>query len=201
MRNRLKTSLLDDLIMINLNGPDLRTTEMIQLLDRVYTQWISIRARNVKKSHRESRERVIVALNTEDEEELELCEPELEDVHESDEESADVNSVIYVPDPGFVTIPAPDDEGLQALIAQKFRQNRKSIHIAYKFDNGWQTGKWESVSDRVTRADAAEKSVLLHTVKFNKDKRRYPLNLSLTTYGMDGKWCLVVEDDESHDSE
>ena len=105
-------------------------------------------------------------------------------------------TLIYVPDPGFVTIPAPDDEGLQALIAQKFRQNRKSIHIAYKFDNGWQTGKWESVSDRVTRADAAEKSVLLHIVKFNKDKRRYPLNLSLTTYGMDGKWCLVVEDDE-----
>ena len=82
------------------------------------------------------RKRVIVALNTEDEEELELCEPELEDVHESDEESADVNSVIYVPDPGFVTIPAPDDEGLQALIAQKFRQNRKSIHIEYIFDNG-----------------------------------------------------------------
>ena len=52
-----------------------------------------------------------MALNTEDEEGLELCEPELEDEHESDGESADVNSVIYVPDPGFVTIPAPDDEG------------------------------------------------------------------------------------------
>jgi hypothetical protein len=44
-------------------------------------------------------------------------EPELEDEHESEGKSADVNSVIYVQDPGFVTIPAPDDEGLQALIA------------------------------------------------------------------------------------
>jgi hypothetical protein len=44
---------------------------------------------------------------------------------------------------------------------------------------------WVSVSDRVTRQDSAEKSVLLHTVKFNKDKGLYPgpLNLSFTTYG------------------
>ncbi len=89
-------------------------------------------------------------------------------------------------------------------MAQKFRKNRKLIHVAYKFDNGWQTGftgKWESISDRVTRAEAGEKSILLHTVKFNKDNRRYPLNLSLESYGMDAKWCLVVEDDEQQDSE
>ncbi len=30
--------------------PFLRTNEMIQLLDRLYTQWISIRARNVKRA-------------------------------------------------------------------------------------------------------------------------------------------------------
>ena len=36
LRNSLTTTLLDDLMMINLNGPKLNPPEMSQLLDRVY---------------------------------------------------------------------------------------------------------------------------------------------------------------------
>ena len=59
IRNSLRTSLLDDLIMINLNGPRLNSEVMPALLEKVYACWIDIRARNVKKSHRESRPRPI----------------------------------------------------------------------------------------------------------------------------------------------
>ena len=68
------------------------------------------------------------------------------------------------------------------------------MRVAYKFDNGWQTGKWESVSDRGTRADTVLSSVVVpvHTINFNKT--RHLVQLPLSTYGMEAKWCLVVED-------
>ena len=40
-------------IVKTLNGPELNTSEMSQLLDRVYDQWINVHARNVNMSHRD----------------------------------------------------------------------------------------------------------------------------------------------------
>ncbi len=44
------------------------------------------------------------------------------------------------------------------------------MRVAYKFDNEWQTGKWESVTARATRADAEMDAtpVTIHTVNFQK---------------------------------
>ncbi len=50
--------------MKTLNGPELNTSEMSQLLDRVYDQWIKIHARNVNMSH--SRDRARDKKRTED---------------------------------------------------------------------------------------------------------------------------------------
>ena len=75
------------------------------------------------------------------------------------------------------------------------------MRIVYNFDNGWQTGKWESVSDRATRAEAelSAASFSVHIVNFNRI--RHPLQLSLASYGMDRKWCLVLEEKTPCDSD
>ncbi len=72
------------------------------------------------------------------------------------------------------------------------------VRIAYKFDKGWQTGKWESESSRVTRAEAevSEAAFSVHFVNFNR-----ALQLSLASYCMDGKWCLAVEVDQPSNSD
>ena len=75
------------------------------------------------------------------------------------------------------------------------------VRIAYNFDNGWQTGKWESVSDRATRAETelSAASFSVHIVNFNRV--RHPLQLSLASYGMDRKLCLVLEEEPPCDSD
>ncbi len=79
------------------------------------------------------------------------------------------------------------------------------MRIAYKFDKRWQTGKysgkWESESNRVTRpeAEVSEAASSVHLVNFNR--ARHPLQLSLASYGMDEKWCLVVEVDQPSNSD
>ena len=87
-----------------------------------------------------------------------------------------------------------DEHTFKQLIGYKFRKEGKVVRVAYKFDNGWQTGKWESVSDRATRAEAEHStlSVAVHTVNFKKI--RHLVQLSIATYGIEGKWCLVMED-------
>ena len=71
--------------------------------------------------------------------------------------------------------------------------------------HGWQTGtrkpEWESVSDRATRAETelSAASFSVHIVNFNRV--RHPLQLSLASYGMDGKWCLVLEEEPPCDSD
>ena len=150
LQNRLTTTLLDDLMMINLNGPELNTPEMSQLLDRVYDRWINIRARNVKMSHRESRARD--KKQTEHSKD-ETVDEELQPLHSDVEESAD-NNVVYITAPGFTTIAALDEQSFKDLVSFRFRKAGSLVRVAYKFDNGWKTGKWESVSDRATRAES-----------------------------------------------
>ena len=97
-----------------------------------------------------------------------------------------------------MTMDAPDEESFKNLIGSRFRIRGVAMRVAYKFDNGWQTGKWESVSDRGTRADTeadTEQSaavVPVHTIDFSRT--RHLLQLSLATYGREDKWCLVAED-------
>ena len=85
-------------------------------------------------------------------------------------------------------------ESFKKLIGSKFKVGGVAVRVAYKFDNGWQTGKWESVSDRGTRADKEQSAAVVpvHTINFSRT--RHLVQLSLTTYGMEDKWCLVVED-------
>ena len=199
LRNSLTTTLLDDLMMINLNGPKLNTPEMSQLLDRVYDRWINIRARNVKMSHRESRVRVKEPtehskdIDSTVDEELQPLQPDMED-------SAD-NNVVYITAPGFAAIAALDEQSFKDLIGFRFRKAGTLVSVAYKFDNGWQTGKWESVSDRATRAEVvlSEPAFPVHIVNFSKV--RHQLQLSLASYGIDGKWCLVCEDECNYEEQ
>ena len=205
IRNSLTTSLLDDLMMIYLNGPKLKSEKMSNLLEKVYTRWIDIRARNVKKSHRESRPRPTSnkyeqqcegSEESEHENEVEEVEEEgVEDMQPGlEHEDSAENLVAYVVDAGFMTLDLPDEQSFKNLIGSKFRKGAMAVRVAYKFDNGWQTGKWESVSDRGTRADTVLSSVVVpvHTINFNKT--RHLVQLPLSTYGMEAKWCLVVED-------
>ncbi len=75
---------------------------------------------------------------------------------------------MYGPDKGFVVMPEPKDTEFACLIGQKFRQAGRHIRVAYKFDNERQTGKWESVTARATRADAESDAtpMTIHTVNF-----------------------------------
>ena len=104
-------------MMINLNGPELRSPEMSQLLERMHTRWLNIRARNVMKSHRESRVRNETAdcVHSKDIDDL------LEPLHGESEDSAD-NNVMYIAEPGFMIMPAPDQEGFSALTGSRFRR-------------------------------------------------------------------------------
>jgi hypothetical protein len=65
---------------------------------------------------------------------------------------------------------APDNNCFRELIGCRFRREGKLVRVAYKFDNGWQTGKWESVSDRATRAETELSAAVIavHTVNFSK---------------------------------
>jgi hypothetical protein len=178
LQNRLTTSLLDDLMMINLNGPGLRSPEMSQLLERVHTRWLNIRARNVTKSHRERRvcNETADCVHSED----------IDDLLEQSEDSAD-NNVVYIAEPGFMIMPAPDQEGFSALTGSRFRKDNKLVCVAYNFDNGWQTGKWESVSDRATRAEKELSAAVIsvHIVNFSRVLHPLQLRLSLASYGME----------------
>jgi len=93
-----------------------------------------------------------------------------------------------------LTMDAPDEESFKKLIGSKFKVGGVAVRVAYKFDNGWQTGKWESVSDRGTRADKEQSAAVVpvHTINFSRT--RHLVQLSLATYGMEDKWCLVAED-------
>ena len=52
-------------------------------------------------------------------------------------------------------MPAPDSNGFENLSGHRFRNDGNVVRVQpIIFDNGWQTGKWESVSDRATRAEA-----------------------------------------------
>ena len=55
--------------------------------------------------------------------------------------------VSYVVETGLMTMDAPDDESFKNLIGSRFRIRGVAVRVAYKFDNGWQTGKWQSVSE------------------------------------------------------
>ena len=46
-----------------------------------------------------------------------------------------------------MTMDAPDEESFKNLIGSRFRIRGVAVRVAYKFDNGWQTGKWQSVSE------------------------------------------------------
>jgi hypothetical protein len=127
LRNSMSTSLLDDLRMINLNGPALRTPEMSQLLDKAHTRWINIRARNVMKSHRESR---TLAQTTEPENSESEEVEELQPLHADTEHSAD-NNAVYIADPGFIIIPTPNKDSFKNLTDYRFRNEGKVVHIAY----------------------------------------------------------------------
>ena len=124
-------------------------------------------------------------------EELQPLQPDMED-------SAD-NNVVYITAPGFAAIAALDEQSFKDLIGFRFRKAGTLVRVAYKFDNGWQTGKWESVSDRATRAEVvlSEPAFPVHIVNFSKV--RHQLQLSLASYGIDGKWCLVCEDECNYD--
>ena len=130
---------------------------------------------------------------------------ESESGEELEEEADDVeegitNPAVYVPDTGFVVMQEPNEADFASLIGRKFRKAGKHVRVAYKFDNEWQTGRWESVIARATRAETelAAIQVAIHTVKFQKS--RYQLKLVLALYGMEGQWCLV-EEEEPCDSE
>ena len=170
---------------------------MYQILDKAHTRWINVRARNVMKSHRESRTRKQTAEPENNEgDEVEEIQP----LHADTEHSAD-NNAVYIADIGFVVMPTPDQDSFKNLTGHRFRNGGKVVRIAYNFDNGWQTGKWESVSDRATRAETelSAASFSVHIVNFNRV--RHPLQLSLASYGMDGKWCLVLEEEPPCDSD
>ena len=207
-RNSLKTKTLDDLMMCNLNGPPLDQKELVsQLLDKAYTRWISIRARNVKRSFRGARPKAKTARaaggDKSDESSQDSEQDEVDSVQESGPADDDLeipNASAYVPDTGFVVLPLPSEAEFAALIIKKFKTEGKHVYVAYKFDNGWQTGKWDSVTSRATRAESAlpAAQVEIHIVKI--DRVRFPVQLALASYGMEGVWCLVREE-EPRDSE
>ena len=103
-------------------------------------------------SHRESRVRGKEPTERSSKDINETVDEELQPLHPDMEDSAD-NNVVYITAPGFATIAALDEQSFKDLIGFRFRKAGTLVRVAYKFDNGWQTEKWESVIDRATRAD------------------------------------------------
>ena len=96
-------------------------------LEKVYARWIDIRARNIKKSHRESRPRPSTKeheqqCNGSEESEHEDREGEVRDevqedeVHGTEDQETAQNVVAYVVEAGFMVMDAPDEESFKKLI-------------------------------------------------------------------------------------
>ncbi len=113
-----------------------------------------------------------------DSDEVEALQP----LHADTEHSADKNAV-YIAGPGSIIMPTPNQDRFKNLTGHKFRSEGKvvRIQVAYNFANGWQTGKWESVSIRATRAEAELSTAFFSVHIVNFDRARHPIQLSLAS--------------------
>ncbi len=55
---------------------------------------------------------------------------------ETEDAAENMNNVVYIVEPGFVIMAAPDKDTFLVPISRKFRKAGKLVRVACKFDNG-----------------------------------------------------------------
>jgi hypothetical protein len=197
LRNLIKVSQLDDLMQVSINGPDLNDVDgKRELFDEVFDVWMKAKHRNIRKSHRTTRKRVVKASKSSALEVLESDFLDPDTVHEdtsSDDEQVDIESEkempsqdelyaqvgVFQPECGWMVLPEPLPEQFDELI----RQGLRGYKIAHKWDENWDTGIWKAKNTRNGKT--------WHEVKYPSDGKTYKHELPLNGYGMDKIWCLI----------
>ena len=206
LRNALKTSVLDDLMMINSNGPDLEDKDSVsQLLEKACDKWMQLKARNIKKSHRGSRKRgrkILVSdldsvLSAEHQSGDQGCNTADDTDSDAEDNAAEYDALdvseaqilketgIFQPPLGFIVMPKPTLEEFREIEKKSFR----NVKIAHKFADEWDVGRWKQKKKSKENAE-----LYLHEVYYSSDKLYYKHHLLLDDYGAENTWCLVMKE-------